>query len=69
MKRRTGALRRSRSTHKPRPNDFYATPTSAVLPLLPYLAGIRTFAEPCAGETPPSIADFINEHTRLSRAR
>jgi hypothetical protein len=49
MKRRTGALTRSRSEHKPRPNDFYATPISAILPLLPFLNGVRTFAEPCAG--------------------
>jgi hypothetical protein len=49
MKRRSGALRRSRSDHKPRPNDFYPTPAKALAPLLPYLAGIKTFAEPCAG--------------------
>jgi hypothetical protein len=32
--------------------DFYPTPGAAVLPLIPYLRrdGIRTFAEPCAGE-------------------
>jgi hypothetical protein len=34
------------------PRDFYATPSKAVLPLIPHLrrAGIRTFAEPCCGE-------------------
>jgi len=30
--------------------DFYPTPASAVPPLLPFLAGIRRFGEPCAGE-------------------
>jgi hypothetical protein len=31
------------------PRDFYATPASAVLPLLPHLARGLTFDEPCAG--------------------
>src|SRR3954454_17299768 len=41
-----------RSSFERREADFYATPRSAVLPLIPYLrsAGIKTFAEPCAGE-------------------
>jgi len=31
--------------------DFYpTTPRAAVVPLIPYLRGIRTFAEPCVGE-------------------
>src|SRR5262245_24607646 len=29
--------------------DFYPTPYAAVLPLIPHLRGIRTFAEPCCG--------------------
>src|SRR5262249_14666472 len=29
--------------------DFYPTPKAAVVPLIPYLRGLRTFAEPCAG--------------------
>jgi hypothetical protein len=29
--------------------DFYPTPRKAVLPLIPFLRGIRSFAEPCAG--------------------
>ena len=29
--------------------DFYPTPAAAVLPLIPHLRGVRTFAEPCAG--------------------
>jgi hypothetical protein len=39
-----------RSTFERRERDFYATPYSAIPPLLPHLRGIRTFAEPCAGE-------------------
>lgn len=30
--------------------DYYPTPAAAVLPLLPHLRGIRTFAEICAGD-------------------
>ena len=35
-----------------RERDFYATPGSAVLPLVPHLraARVRRFCEPCAGE-------------------
>ena len=40
-----------RSNFERREADFYPTPRAAVLPLIPYLrAGIRTFAEPCAGD-------------------
>ena len=39
-----------RSNFERREADFYPTPRSAVLPLIPYLRGIKTFAEPCAGE-------------------
>jgi hypothetical protein len=39
-----------RSSFERRPADFYLTPRAAVLPLVPYLRGIRTFAEPCAGD-------------------
>ena len=41
-----------RSNFKRRPADFYPTPRAAVLPLIPYLhlRGIRSFAEPCAGD-------------------
>jgi hypothetical protein len=42
-KRNDGAFARNAA-------DFYATPPRAVLPLLPYLDGIKTFAEPCAGD-------------------
>ncbi len=39
-----------RSSFERRPADFYPTPRAAVLPLIPYLRGIRSFAEPCAGD-------------------
>jgi len=38
-----------RSDFQRRPMDDYDTPASPVAPLLPMLAGVRTFAEPCAG--------------------
>jgi hypothetical protein len=39
-----------RSNFERREADFYPTPREAVLPLIPYLCGIRSFAEPCAGD-------------------
>ena len=39
-----------RSNFERREDDFYPTPRKAVLPLVPWLAGVRTFAEPCAGD-------------------
>jgi hypothetical protein len=39
-----------RSNFERRPTDFYPTPRAAVVPLIPYLRGIRSFAEPCAGD-------------------
>jgi hypothetical protein len=41
-----------RSSFERREADFYPTPYSAVPPLIPFLRrdGIKTFAEPCAGE-------------------
>src|SRR3954447_1286615 len=39
-----------RSDFERREADFYTTPRAAVVPLIPYLRGIETFAEPCAGE-------------------
>jgi hypothetical protein len=39
-----------RSNFERIPRDFYPTPFAAVLPLIPHLRGIRTFAEPCCGD-------------------
>src|SRR4051812_15563329 len=39
-----------RSQFERRERDFYPTPFKAVPPLIPHLRGIRTFAEPCAGD-------------------
>lgn len=39
-----------RSSFTRRPMDDYQTPWEAVLPLMPLLGIVRTFAEPCAGE-------------------
>jgi hypothetical protein len=41
-----------RSNFERREADFYPTPWDAVRPLIPYLrgSGIKTFAEPCAGD-------------------
>ena len=41
-----------RSNFERRAGDFYATPLKATLPLIPFLRGngIRSFAEPCAGD-------------------
>jgi len=39
-----------RSDYERRERDFYPTPFKAVPPLVPHLRGIRTFAEPCAGD-------------------
>jgi hypothetical protein len=39
-----------RSNFDRREADFYPTPRAAVVPLIPHLRGVRTFAEPCAGD-------------------
>jgi hypothetical protein len=39
-----------RSTFDRIPRDFYPTPHLAVPPLIPHLRGVRSFAEPCAGD-------------------
>jgi hypothetical protein len=39
-----------RSDFERREADFYPTPRAAVVPLIPYLRGIHSFAEPCAGD-------------------
>ena len=40
-----------RSTFERVAGDFYPTPFVAVPPLIPHLRGVRTFAEPCAGDS------------------
>jgi hypothetical protein len=45
-----GRLMGKRSNFERREADFYPTPQAAVVPLIPYLRGIRRFAEPCAGD-------------------
>ena len=42
-----GRVMGKRSSFERRERDFYPTPRAAVLPLIPHLRGIRTFAEPC----------------------
>ena len=39
-----------RSSFERTPRDFYPTPAAAVPPLIPFLRGVRTFAEPCCGD-------------------
>jgi hypothetical protein len=39
-----------RSNFERREADFYPTPQAATVPLIPYLRGIRSFAEPCSGD-------------------
>jgi hypothetical protein len=39
-----------RSNFSCRERDFYPTPRAAVLPLIPWLRGVCTFAEPCCGD-------------------
>ncbi|MET4426634.1 hypothetical protein [Bradyrhizobium sp. RT3a] len=38
-----------RSNFERREADFYPTPLDAVVPLIPYLSSVKSFAEPCAG--------------------
>lgn len=49
-----------RSTFERRERDFYATPESAVLPLLPWLPRDVKFAEPCAGDG--ALIDTLERH-------
>lgn len=42
--------KRAHQKFERRARDFYATPPSAVLPLIPHLNGIASFDEPCAGD-------------------
>lgn len=52
-----------RSDFKRVPRDFYPTPESAVLPLLPHLAPGTRFCEPCAGDG--RLVDHLAKHGHL----
>jgi len=39
-----------RSSFERMPRDLYNTPAEAVMPLVPFLNGVKRFAEPCAGD-------------------
>ncbi len=39
-----------RSNFERIPKDKYRTPLAALGPIMPYLAGIKTYVEPCAGD-------------------
>ena len=48
-----------RSNFKRNPKDFYETPISAVVPLIPHLEGGKSYIDPCYGEG--AIEDAIDE--------
>lgn len=52
-----------RSTFLRRERDFYPTPESAVLPLVPHLPRIGSFWEPCAGDGALTVA--LTKNTNL----
>jgi hypothetical protein len=52
-----------RSDFERNPHDSYPTPYEAVLPLLPFLANVYTFAEPCCG------GGFLIQHLERHRLR
>jgi hypothetical protein len=49
-----------RSSFERNPLDFYPTPAAAVPPLIPHLRGVRTFAEPCAGDG--ALVNHLESH-------
>jgi hypothetical protein len=49
-----------RSNFERREKDAYQTPPSAVIPLIPFLHGVKTFAEPCEGEG--KLVKALEEH-------
>lgn len=49
-----------RSAFERIPRDFYPTPESAVLPLLPHLSAVSLFIEPCYGDG--ALADALRKH-------
>ena len=52
-----------RSNFERREQDFYPTPESAVLPLLPHLAPNTLYAEPCAGDG--ALIDVLSNHGHI----
>jgi hypothetical protein len=66
-----------RSSFERREADFYPTPRVAVVPLIPHLRCIKTFAEPCAGdgalvrhlESPSACAASIGATSATARMR
>jgi len=65
-----------RSSFERRWGDFYPTPRSAVLPLIPHLRGVRTFAEPWCGDgalvrisNPSGYAASMRATSRTARMR
>jgi hypothetical protein len=49
-----------RSDFERRERDYYPTPVSAVLPLLPYIKDIPAFCEPCVGDG--AIVRALGDH-------
>lgn len=49
-----------RSSFKRKQSDNYRTPEEPVLPLLPFLAGVRRYAEPCASNG--RLVDALGKH-------
>lgn len=57
-----------RTNFKRRARDFYPTPESAVIPLLPHLKRKTRFCEPCAGAG--ALIDQLTKHGHIcARAR
>lgn len=58
--------KRNKGRFEPRPDDFFATPLKAVLPLIPYLraSGIKSFAEPRAGVAIETIRHAVLRDAR-----
>jgi hypothetical protein len=49
-----------RSNFERKERDFYATPEECIVPLLPFLRDVSTFAEPCAGDG--SLVRHLEKH-------
>lgn len=53
-----------RSAFKRKASDLYRTPEAAVLPLLPHIAGVSRFAEPCAANG--LLVDWLARHGKAA---